>query len=124
MDKHVAHFISVFSFAAAGCVQWQSWLGAAFFPKKKKKITLSFCGLKCSSQTVAWASVSPGVSLPCLDLVYLVFYLSPRNKKEGKHGSLGGKKGEEDDEEEVADEEEEEVGCFTLLQPLHSTPRH
>lgn len=63
--------------------------------------------------------MSPLVSRPCLDLVYLVFCQSPetrrRNEEEGKKGG---------EAEEVEEEEEEEGGELTPLQPLHCALRY
>lgn len=50
-------------------VKTELLIGLAVFPK----IALSFCGLKCSFQTLAGPCMPPGESRPCLDLVYLVF---------------------------------------------------
>lgn len=64
--------------------------------------------------------MSPWVSRPCLDLVYLVFHQSPemRRRKE-EEGKKGGEEGEE-----VGEEEEEEGGYLTPLQPLHCALRY
>lgn len=50
-------------------VKTELLVGLAVFPK----IILSFCGLKCSFQTLAGPCMPPWESRPCLDLVYLVF---------------------------------------------------
>lgn len=75
------------SLVFASCVRWKQnlWLGQLPF----QKITLSFSGLKRSSQTLAGPCMSPWESRHCLDLVYLVFNQREArmvSEEEGKNG--------------------------------------
>lgn len=75
-----------------------------------------FPGLKCSFQTLAGACISPWVSRPCLDLVYLVFI--QREEAQRMSEEEGKKRGEEEESEEG------EGGYLTLSHLFRSALWH